>query len=454
MKRLFISLAALVLATGAALAQDAHFTGRIHNFGGGKVSIMSFENDDLNRDIDIAADGSFDVTLPSPQPSRAYLFFDDEHAATYFYIEPDMKADMQITMRDTIVNGDKVVRPSVIYTGDNKECYDYLQTHDAYSFLEVTEAWTWERLASTSFADYRELFRQDVDRARKEALTLSNDTFRRIILDEMEGQYSHCLFRFAWSKGVQDEVFLNWIESLDHNDPKDYDTASNYLRWYGDTHKGEYSNDMQGFFKKLADVFTSETLRNEFATEYTASYMESSEIEDKESLLALYDSFCTDADARARVHEAYEHFKNLRTGLPIVEFTMEDAKGKTISISDLKGKYLYIDCWATWCGPCCGEIPYMEKLYKHYKSNSAIKLISLSLDTNKQKWLKKIAADKPGWSQYILPDAFENPLCKTYGINGIPRFLMVDPDGNTISLDAPRPSSDDIIQWIESCMKK
>ena len=89
------------------------------------------------------------------------------------------------------------------------------------------------------------------------------------------------------------------------------------------------------------------------------------------------------------------------------------------------------------------------KTAAHYAKNKKIVLLSISLDENKTKWVKKLAADKPQWKQFICPDAFESGLSKNYDITGIPRFLFFDKDGKVISLDAPRPSSAKIIEYID-----
>ena len=95
----------------------------------------------------------------------------------------------------------------------------------------------------------------------------------------------------------------------------------------------------------------------------------------------------------------------------------------------------------------------MEKLYEHYKNNKDIELISISLDTNKNKWLNKLKEDKPKWRQFICPDNFNSQLCKNYDIDAIPRFLFFDKDGRILSLNAPRPSDERIIKYIDENLK-
>ena len=131
--------------------------------------------------------------------------------------------------------------------------------------------------------------------------------------------------------------------------------------------------------------------------------------------------------------------------MAIIDLATENFQAE-ITKSD---KPVLVDFWATWCGPCCAEIPHMEKLAAHYAKNKKIVLLSISLDKNKAKWEKKLAEDKPQWRQFICLDAFDSEVCKNYGINAIPRFLFFDKDGKVISLDAPRPSSAKITEYID-----
>ena len=91
----------------------------------------------------------------------------------------------------------------------------------------------------------------------------------------------------------------------------------------------------------------------------------------------------------------------------------------------------------------------MEKLAAHYAKNKKIALLSISIDKNKDKWIKKVTEDKPQWKQFICPGGFDSEVCKNYDIYAIPRFLFFDKNGKVISLDAPRPSSPEIIEYID-----
>lgn len=96
------------------------------------------------------------------------------------------------------------------------------------------------------------------------------------------------------------------------------------------------------------------------------------------------------------------------------DFPIKDLKGNVTRLSDFigKGKVVYLDVWVTWRGPCCAEIPYIEKVTEHYTENSKIEIICVSLDAKTDKWKKKLENDKPQWKQFIVPEGMKPDLCK------------------------------------------
>ena len=257
------------------------------------------------------------------------------------------------------------------------------------------------------------------------------------------------LFRFAWAEPKADADFECWVESFDRNDPENIDMASNYVRWYGRWHRAvEGESPYIHYLANLKEIFTNQEVINAFADDYIMQYLQGAP-EGMADVLAYYKTVSTNREAHAAADKVYEHYKRLVPGSQALDFTMTDRKGKVFHLSDFRGKAVYIDVWATWCGPCCAEIPHMEKLAAHYAKNKDIELISISLDEEQAKWEKKLAEDKPEWKQYICPDAFDSALCKNYDIYGIPRFLFFDKEGKVISLNAPRPSAENIIEYID-----
>ncbi len=128
----------------------------------------------------------------------------------------------------------------------------------------------------------------------------------------------------------------------------------------------------------------------------------------------------------------------------------ENNNGNTTSLSDLKGKYVYVDVWATWCGPCKREIPFLKEVEKKYHGKN-IEFVSISVDAPKdhEAWKKMIVEKELGGIQLFADNSWKSDFVKNYKINGIPRFILIDPNGNIVSADAPRPSSEDLIKMFD-----
>lgn len=123
----------------------------------------------------------------------------------------------------------------------------------------------------------------------------------------------------------------------------------------------------------------------------------------------------------------------------------ENYKGGLTSLDDLKGKYVYIDVWATWCGPCKAEIPFLKEVEKAYHDKN-IEFVSISVDKAKdnEAWKKMVEEKELGGIQLFADNDWNSDFVKEYKVNSIPRFLLIDPAGNIVSSDASRPSSDDL----------
>lgn len=129
--------------------------------------------------------------------------------------------------------------------------------------------------------------------------------------------------------------------------------------------------------------------------------------------------------------------------------------GNSCKLSDLLGdKVVYIDIWATWCRPCCAEIPYMEKVVADFRGNDKIIFLSLSRDDDHDAWIRKIKRDNPEWPQYIFDKASGDEFMNKMGITGIPRFLIVGRDGKLIAADAARPSDERIRDILNEAILK
>ena len=140
------------------------------------------------------------------------------------------------------------------------------------------------------------------------------------------------------------------------------------------------------------------------------------------------------------------------TGKKAPDFSCNDINGKQYSLNDFKGKYIFIDFWATWCDPCRKETPSMKSLFNKYKDNKNIIIISLSIDKDKDEWKKVVKNENMNWLQLnTLPDS---KFLEEYQIEGIPTFVLIDKEGKIINPDSPRPSDKELIKLLDKYLKK
>ncbi|MDX6746922.1 TlpA disulfide reductase family protein [Polaribacter sp. PL03] len=147
-------------------------------------------------------------------------------------------------------------------------------------------------------------------------------------------------------------------------------------------------------------------------------------------------------------NQAYTKNRATAKGSPSPKFTdYTDFKGGEKSLDSFKGKFVYIDVWATWCGPCIQQIPFLKNLEKEYHGKN-IEFISLSTDESRRSGGSWEAAEKK-WRDFVKAKQLtgtqlwagkDYSFQQEYQINAIPRFILIDPQGNIVDANAPRPS--------------
>lgn len=124
--------------------------------------------------------------------------------------------------------------------------------------------------------------------------------------------------------------------------------------------------------------------------------------------------------------------KSVDVGQSAKDFVQNNTEDKPVSLSSFKGKYVLLDFWASWCGPCRSEHPSMKMAYQKFK-NKGFEIIAVSMDNKKDAWLKAIAEDGVPWTQVSDLKGTKNQVTLMYGVSAIPQNFLIDPDGKIIA---------------------
>ena len=133
-----------------------------------------------------------------------------------------------------------------------------------------------------------------------------------------------------------------------------------------------------------------------------------------------------------------------------------DLNGKAVHLNDFKGKVVYVDCWASWCGPCRGQFPFSKKLHEQFSGADLKKIVFLyiSIDENEAAWRKAVDQNQLQGVQLRSPGGWNSTLCKKFGIQSIPRYMIINKKGEVINPDAPRPSEEGIYDELMKLIKQ
>lgn len=366
---------------------------------------------------------------------RAEIGLDDEKWAysTMLYITPHRKINLNIQLNPT-----RAVTTVLSEDDDNRAISEYL-----YQILEQQiMIWT-----ATPTPDKVAAFLNNIYALQESVLgkyRVSEDVRNYLQI----GSYIHYLkfrdaIQYIYSTDTNNYCLPEGLEQnlptpdqiLDNPIAIQYDNTAYYIYQWLDHNATTPEEKIQ----KLSEHFTDPTIIQaaiEFiVSQYVSHYTYSEDFDN--DFIRVQKMTTTLPDKGAWILQQMNNKKNMVRGALLPAAGLENAKGEKYKLSDFKGTYLYIDLWASWCGPCCAEVPYLQQLEKQVK-NPLVKFISISLDTKKEDWYKKMSQLKMHGEQYI---AVNQELTQTLNISGIPHFLLYDKEGKLMQYNAPPPST-------------
>lgn len=436
-----IMAGAALLGSSQQATDKATLTGTVQNFKSDIAVLVDMET--YGRDtISVAANGSFSFEKDIKTPGFSTLYFPDTKVFLNLFLENGTQ---------TNVKGDVEQPEKFEIEGELEPIYPFSQSVDR---LFKTHA---EQASVKGFAAYQKDLTSLRDSLMTALETMPSKGFQAYETEQLAKnlKFSFVVFyQYLKENKVpldSDADYNAFMNGLDLNDEANMSTGllAHYLYWQSMLKAGEINT--LSMLQLMKEKVSNPAIIDNMAGQFGYSYFATGGDEHIEEVYALVSEMIP--NQLGKIIPVYEKIKTFAPGKPAVDFEMSTPDGKTLKFSDLKGKIVYVDVWATWCGPCRMEIPFMKKLAGHYKDNPKIQLVSISVDGNVEAWKKMVEKEGFDWPQYVAPGDFNSPLTKGYAIGGIPRFMMFDAEGKIITVNAPRPSEEKIIEFIDSKLK-
>ncbi|MEH6535583.1 MAG: TlpA disulfide reductase family protein [Psychroserpens sp.] len=458
MKRLIIAVLAIsIFACQQEPKIDyAILSGKVEN---SKATAAMLKSADFKTEIAINEDGTFADTLRIPENGFYSLSIGRESTSMYLKKGDNINMALDIKEFDESIN----------YTSEGATENNYLVkkylnneavTKDPAAFYsqdEDTYKKSLSKMASDNLQNLNALENADEAFVATEKNNLVYDEYS--MMDRYQNYHRH------YAKNPEYEISESFLpeelKAMSFNDSQAYKMSASYRSLaMGKTIKPIYDAIGENHLSTTTDHLKSikdikiQALKNDVINSL-GGFLVSPGNPNMESLYNFFVSNSTNEDSKKNLTETFEKNKDLIKGKPSPQFVnYENHKGGEMSLTDLKGKYVYVDVWATWCGPCIREIPSLKEVEKKFH-NENIEFVSASIDQVKDhdKWVAMVKDKELGGMQLMADNDWKSKFVQDYAIQGIPRFILIDPNGNIVSADAPRPSDPKLVELLEEELK-
>lgn len=199
--------------------------------------------------------------------------------------------------------------------------------------------------------------------------------------------------------------------------------------------------------KYAADRLSDPVVREIILHHIAAAYVDNFGVKDISEMENIYHTYVRDTLLTSSFAKKYERWDLSRPGKRSPGFRAPDVDGKEYTLADFRGKYVYIDMWATWCGPCKREMPYLKALEDEFK-DAEIVFVGLSVDKDKAAWENMVRQGELTGVQLYLGTG--SRFQEGYRVEAIPRFILLDKEGVIISNDMSRPSAKETAETLRN----
>ena len=457
MKNQILLLASAAIFICCSTADKTHitFSGNIKN-NKEKVLKVSNYNSTLKKEIPIDSLGNFSGSVLVQKDGYGFFQIGRSYTTARFKKEKDVSVS---------IDADDFFR-SLEYSGDLKKENNYNVAKSQLRSKLVGDAKEYFVVPLEEFL-LKILRTRDTLYALLEKSDLGQEDMaieKKIIEYEYLQTYNNYQQFYSYHKKVEAVLPGDYYEPIINMDTDD-DEIFRHSRAYRNLIVANFRHSSKKAMSMDPTLTIIEFVKNKIANlksidirEQFASLLIRQMKEENDNLDDDYNKimplFSTDR-MKGKLTQRYKSAKETTSGQVAVDFDYENFAGGRISLKDLSGKLLYIDVWATWCGPCIKEMPALKELVKEYAKKN-IEFVSISVDyqSDYEKWRKMVPEKNVGGIQLYDSEGLNSSFMKAFSVGLIPRFMMLDDEGKIITANAPRPSSKEVREYIDAQLNK
>lgn len=444
MRRLLVmSFVSLCLLWGAqAFSQVTfHFDDKFQT----EEIILKFAGESYRTKLD--ASGAGIITVPNDLEA-GYATVYGPRSVHMFYLIPGKKQDVT-----------KLLGQNISFAGEAKDINDYLNSpflsclNLGYEKEEKEFIKEWQQLPKRL---QKNLAKQELpsDFKKKESKRLYYVGCNMLLDYPFQHSRRLKLNGFAPSEAFYKKLAERIKEDTTAGEFVEYyQVLRTYMHLLGDRKMGEsgkFLDKLRCEVEYIDKNICNKKMREYLADDCLSSYIKYYGVEGVDEFLPVYDRMVDNEKLKNKFHKSYSQYVSLEPGKKAPAFSLLDINGKQVNLSDFLGNYVYIDVWATWCGPCCQELPKFHELKNQFK-DKAIQFVSISIDADEKAWRNKVENDKLDGIQLRVTN--KDSFRTDYKITLIPRFILIDKEGKIIDSKMTRPSDPQTSEKLSSLLR-
>ena len=458
LKVLFFAIMAMVVvsscSSGNSKKESGQATFKANLNGGAGAQVMVWDMDPFNNNYDtlkVDGSGNFVISKDLKKPSYFNIVVPDSRTSFTIYLVPGdtlfMEAEMSNIFDTQKFSGNAAV--------ENNYIASYIKSSNNFQRgLQVVFSKE-EPIAVKAMDSIRDVKQKAFDELNKNS---------DLGVDFANMEQSRILYEWALLHSVY-PMYYRYYRKVDKFQPSA--TYDNYLgacdlnnsslltldmyKMFLSTYIGVLMEDYYGKEKLMKEnpsevlyrlqlidkIFSDKDVKALLAYETVKGQVKQQGIKEYDLYIDTFNELCSNEKLRGEIEEMVSEWKHLKKGADAFEFTFVDMEGRKVSMSDFKGKYVYVDVWATWCSPCRAEIPHLKRIEEDFHGKNIV-FISVSVDQTQDPWKEMVEKDNLGGIQ--LWAGIAPKFSEFYKITGIPRFMLFDKEGKIIESNAARPS--------------